>query len=70
MLENKDNNNKVDQESTRVHEASSQAYNIVNGRLNEIESDSDTLEPQQFGTTSGKINIEDSNTGSEILHQK
>jgi len=61
MVENNDNNNNPEQEGTRVPKISNDEDNLVDGRLNQIESDSDTLEPQEFGATSGRINVEDTN---------
>jgi len=68
MVENNDKNNNTDQERTRV-DMSDHEDNSLDARLNEIESDSDTLEPQELGAASGRIIVEDPNDLSYLSGQ-
>jgi len=60
-----ENSNNADQDSTIVPEIFTPEDNSVTDRLHEIESDSDTLEPQEFGTSDGSIDLDNPH---EIAH--
>ena len=53
-----ENSNNADQDSILVPQILNEENNSVTGRLNEIESDSDTLEPQEFGTSDARIDLD------------
>jgi redox-regulated HSP33 family molecular chaperone len=60
-----ENSNNADQDSILVPAILNDEDNSVTERLNEIESDSDTLEPQEFGTYDGRIDLDNPD---EIAH--